>query len=285
MPKSALPTPPARGERAAAAGYHPQYRGGAALILRRLTEGTLISIRLADTGAGKLDDLQIRGNGRLDAYQVKWSRYPGNFTFNDLIGGASGQSLLASLVEGWWLLRAANPGELVVPHLVSNELPSSATDLPGLEDAEPPRHLAAFLSEFWEARQAREPTDLASKWVTADARLQEAAGCSVAEWREFTAACRLEFGSTLDQFPGGGGAREEARWEENVVILAQHLFAQVASPRAKVEHSRADLFALLGWTDESAPRHVHEFPVDERVYEPIRRTVDQLVFLQDSMVL
>ena len=77
-------TAPAEGERRAIGGYYPQYRISASLILRSLRDGSLQWIRIADPEAGRIDDFQIGRQSRVDAFQMKWSRYPANFTFNDL---------------------------------------------------------------------------------------------------------------------------------------------------------------------------------------------------------
>lgn len=67
---------PAMGERRAIGGYHPQYRVAAGLILRALRDGTLDWTRVADPEAGHVDDFRIATPNGLDAYQVKWSRFP-----------------------------------------------------------------------------------------------------------------------------------------------------------------------------------------------------------------
>jgi hypothetical protein len=53
-------------------------------------EGALEAIRLADSRAGKIDDLQILSRGRLDAYQFKRSLHPDSFMSNDLAGREGG---------------------------------------------------------------------------------------------------------------------------------------------------------------------------------------------------
>ena len=50
---------PAEGERAAIGGYYPQYLMSSNLVLRRLDEGRLEWVRLANPEAGRLDDFQI----------------------------------------------------------------------------------------------------------------------------------------------------------------------------------------------------------------------------------
>lgn len=78
------PTPPAEGERRAIRGYSFQYSSGAALIRSALTEGYLGWVRVADPKAGRLDDLQIGRDLRVDAFQMKGSEYSASFTFQNL---------------------------------------------------------------------------------------------------------------------------------------------------------------------------------------------------------
>jgi hypothetical protein len=96
-------TPPAEGERRAIGGYFPQYRIAAALVLRGLRGGTLEAIRLADPRAGRVDDIQIIGRGKLDAFQVQWSRYgEPPVTFRELTKpDGSSPALIAQLGDGW----------------------------------------------------------------------------------------------------------------------------------------------------------------------------------------
>src|ERR1700735_1776098 len=119
-------TPPGEGERRAIGGYYPQYRVAAALTLRGLRDGTLDAIRLRDPEAGRIDDIQIIGRTKLDAFQVKWSRYDEALTFRDLTRPeGSSPPLIAQLGEGWNRLRAANVAKRVVVHLVTNRRPSA----------------------------------------------------------------------------------------------------------------------------------------------------------------
>src|SRR5438128_2527977 len=116
---------PGMGERRALGGYHPQLLIASSLILTSLNEGTLNWIRLADPDAGWLDDFQIGADHRVDAYQIKWSRYPGNFSFRDLTrSSARSPSLIEQLADGWKKLGAKRPGHRTVVHLVTNERPS-----------------------------------------------------------------------------------------------------------------------------------------------------------------
>ena len=119
--------PPSEGERRAVSGYQAQYRVSGSLILQSLREHRLEWIRVADPEALRVDDLLLGSQGRVDAYQVKWSQYAGTFTFLDLIAETSrAPSLIAQLAQGWQQLKENYPGHRVVVHLVTNNHPSTS---------------------------------------------------------------------------------------------------------------------------------------------------------------
>ena len=125
------PLHPAEGERNAIIGYDGQYRASASLILEGLLNAQLDWVRIADPEAGRVDDLQIGSQGRVDAYQVKWSQYPQLFNFNELVGdNSSTGGLIAQLAQGWTTLRSINPNSRVVVHLITNESPSAHGQIP-----------------------------------------------------------------------------------------------------------------------------------------------------------
>ena len=108
---------PGEGERRAIGGYYPQYRIAASLILRHLRYevSPLQWIRLADPEAGRVDDFQIGSQSRVDAFQVKWHLYGGNFTFNDLKSPSDGvPSLIAQLADSWKQFRSSYPDKRIV---------------------------------------------------------------------------------------------------------------------------------------------------------------------------
>lgn len=143
-------TLPAEGERRAASGLSNQYRVAAHLIYRALRFDELMAIRIADVDAGRVDDLQILRTGRCDAYQVKWSQYPGSITFHNLVTpGKDKPSLIRQLADGWKQLRAGLPDTRVVVHLTTNDRPSVSDNLPADATAPTPDHFAAFLAQVW----------------------------------------------------------------------------------------------------------------------------------------
>lgn len=150
------PLPPAMGERRAIGGYHPQYRVAAGLIVRALRNGALDWIRVADPDAGRVDDLQIGAGDVLDAYQVKWSRFPQTFTFNDLIRASTDRpSLINQLADGWQRLRSAQSNRRVIVHLITDDFPSTNDHLPEAARPHTPDHFASFLAEAWEPKSQR----------------------------------------------------------------------------------------------------------------------------------
>src|SRR5579862_8704535 len=96
------PTPPSEGERRAVIGYSGQYDVQAHITVQHLASRRLAAIRLVDPEAGHLDDFQVLVSGRLDAYQVKWSRYPQALTWGRLLNPDDKKPpLLRQIADGW----------------------------------------------------------------------------------------------------------------------------------------------------------------------------------------
>ena len=143
-------TAPAEGERSASVGYYNQYKFCASLTLRNLHEGQLQWIKIADPEANRVDDFQIDSPHSVDAFQVKWSTFPGSFTFSNLTSkNNNSPSIIAQLADGWKRLQEAYPGSRIVVHLITNDNPSVNDTLPANEHPPKPRHFAAFIEQVW----------------------------------------------------------------------------------------------------------------------------------------
>ena len=73
---------PASGERSALRGYRWQYDHIAARVYDALLESDLVSVRLTDPEAGRIDDLLLVRHDRVDAYQFKSAGFHRNITFS-----------------------------------------------------------------------------------------------------------------------------------------------------------------------------------------------------------
>jgi len=188
--------PPSEGERRALGGYYPQIRLVAAhRVLEALRTGALQWIRVADPDAGRIDDIQIGGDSRVDAYQVKWAIDGGTFTFNRLITpDGEAPSLIAQLADGALRIGAFHPGCAVFVHLVTNEIPSVSDKLPAATPRPAPGHFSAFLNQAWYPIHRGEIIQVPQIWLEAWERLRQAAAVSEDQWLGFVSQCVLEFG-------------------------------------------------------------------------------------------
>ena len=255
---------PAEGERAAARGYVNQYLVAAEIILDALVEGSLEWIRVADPEAGRLDDIQIARPHRFDAYQVKWSEYSKNITFNNLFSEDSGSPpLIAQLSDGWKRLSEKYLDREVTVHLVSNRNPSTGDRIPVEADSPGPYHFAAFLRHCWGNREGwcKEEIQIPPKWKPAVERIQEESGLEPTTFLKFAFACNFAVGYHL---------RLES---DDIKRIANLLWEIVADDRREVEIQKDDLISRLGWQDRFQFRSRHEFPVDESLYQPIETTI------------
>lgn len=285
MRRKTRPTSPGSGERRAIGGYQPQYRFAAEAILRGLRAGCLEWVRLADPEAGRVDDLQLGSPGRVDAFSVKWSKYPSSITLHRLTSpDGKAPSLIAQLAKGWSTLEKIHQGSTVVVHLVTPDRSSSSIDLPDTEGSEAPRHFAAFLAECWPpGTEFIDSRGCPQKWQGAWKALREATGFGESEFKRFLRHCRLEFGyqfRAVDEEQSGSPAfwqsREAAAWREDVNALAGALFRIVADPSNRVEIGRDELLAELGWRDRVEFRSPHEFPDPSIPYREISHTAQDL---------
>lgn len=274
---SAHPVAPAEGERRAISGYYPQYLVSASFIYRALREQKLNWIRLADPEAGRVDDLQIGSQSRVDAFQVKWSQYGGNFSFHDLIASGGGPSIIAQLADGWSRLQRLHPGQRIVVHLINNRIPS-VSDRPPVGDPPPtPRHFAAFLEQVWNPAR-KEPEDsqweIPAAWLPTWDALRAATSLSPIEFKSFIHDCELDFGYRLPE--SGVNEREGQIIQTDLQQITQLLFAAVADPVRIIELTLHQLLSRLGWRERFEFKSRHEFPVDEALYHPIEDSNTQL---------
>ena len=280
---------PGDGERRAIGGYHAQYRTSASLILRGLRDRRLQWIRVADPQAAQVDDLQIGSPGRVDAYQVKSSQYDGSFTFRDLTVPQSGASaLIRQLAEGWLTLKQRYPQFRVVVHLVTNQVPSSATNatLPTGDPPPTPKHFAAFIRQAWEPAHGTLPDaapNIPLEWQTTWDAVRSASGLAEDDFAAFVRNCSLEFGFEAGALFQGGSSLDQQYVEDDVDHITNALFATVADPERIIELNDAQLLQRLGWVERFEYRNPHQFPVLESTYREIRDTVFALTEAIDSL--
>jgi len=268
---------PAEGERKAAGGLRFQYQVSAYLILRALKEPTLEWIRIADPAAGRVDDFQLGRPGQADGFQFKSAAYGGHFSFRDLVRPENGKpSLIAQLAHGWKTLQKLHPGRRIKVHLVTNQMPSVSDSLPTSGSKQNvTRHFAAFILECWKPSQRaprRSKFVVPRKWTKAWSVLRRASQCSdEGEFLRFVGDCVLEFGvSMLNMFPDS--SREAQVFEEDLRRVSDLLFSLVADRSKPVHLDRLRLLQELEWTERFEFRSRHEFPLDERLYQPIKTT-------------
>jgi len=264
--------PPAEGERRAVSGYSHQYRVAAAIILRHLIEQNLQWIRIADPEAGRVDDLQVGTQSRVDAYQIKWRAYSEGFTFSAFtVGAKKSPSILSQLVDGWKRLKQNYSGYRVVVHLVTNDFASS-NDRPPVGSPPPtPRHFSAFIEQAWLSRKRKEasPSNL---WDTTWEALQKLTELEKEDFYQYIDDCELDFKYNIPESDDTNNGKNLFR---EIHQLAQFLFEAVASPQRNVHLTNDELLRRLGWQHKVEFVNPHDFPIYEP-YEPISETMQEL---------
>ncbi|MFA0834927.1 MAG: ATP-binding protein [Methanobacterium formicicum] len=271
---------PGDGERRAIGGYLPQYVVSSSIILNKLRNKDLQWIKVADPEAGRVDDLQISNQSRLDAFQVKWSRLGGTFTFNNLIVPSENKpSLINQLAEGWKRLRENNLEKRVVVHLVTNQIPSVSDRLPKDES---PRHFKSFIEQVWnEVKQATQNYNVSTEWESAWNTFKEASKLDEEDFNLFIKDCELNFNYQLPDMDNSTPDHEIMK--KDLEDLTYFLMQTVADPGYIIKLKHDQLLEKLGWKARFEFRSLHEFPVDEKLYYPIEGTIQRLDELISSL--
>ena len=281
--------PPSEGERRAVSGYQAQYHVSGSLILQSLREQRLEWIRVADPEALRVDDLLLGSQGRVDAYQVKWSQYAGTFTFLDLTAETSrAPSLIAQLAQGWQQLKENYPGQRVVVHLVTNNHPSTSkqANLPVGEVCPSPSTFAAFLAQAWEPAHdlsLDESIGVSEEWLAAWDALRTASLLAEEEFQDFVRDCELDLEYQFPHSSASKNTRDEQIAAQDIEAIAGGLTAMVTDPKRIVEFSRDQFLKRLGWSHRFEFKSLHHFPIDEALYQPIASTAQDLIDAIDAL--
>ncbi len=276
--------PSGDGERAAISGYRPQYEVAASIILHHLRKGTLEWIKLADPDAGAIDDFQIATLGRLDAFQVKWSQYSSNITYNFFVSASKDKKApLQQLAEGWQKLCELNPNKNVIVHWLTNDQPSpnDGSNIPVNQTKPTPCHFAAFLQQVIFPLKDKVEGDfkIPIQWKPAWQEWMNSTQLSELEQINFLHHCEFDF-----RFPRPIErpihSVDDKHTVNQVRKLTDWLIEQVADNKRQIQFFQKDILNAFGIGEFPGSSLKHDFPVDEKIYRPIETTaleLDQLI--------
>ena len=268
---------PADGERNAARGYKWQYDHIATHVYDALLEDDLGQVRLVDPEAGRVDDLVLVRNGRVDAYQFKSSEHPSSITFKQLIGpqqargGTPRQSIVRDLAEGWQRQLRQCPDAHVSVHLVTANIASTSKRWISGSDGGP-GHFAAFLKQVLGRIRSGELAvgDVGSEWHPALDQLRNATGLAEKDFALFLASLHIKTGvrSALPE--------QHSPRRDDINSLSSALWGRVAGASGAVKFDTRDVLSLMGWSQRVRLHSRHDFPVDLDTYAPLSDAVDEL---------
>src|SRR6266508_1371535 len=233
--------PPASGERAALAGYVPQYEVAAGLLLRSLTEESLEWLAVLDPEAGRMDDFQLATPGQLDAFQVKWSQAGGQLSWSDL------RAYLVDLVADRRSLAEQHRDRRVIGHLYSDRVASSSriSEAPSGHGNATVAYAVAQLLQPATAGILAPPAQLPDAWRWLWRELAERCGLSEQGLLTDFALVRIELGRPLPSLTEVAG-RDAASYRRDLDELLIALLRIATDPRQLVRLSKAELLDRLG---------------------------------------
>ncbi len=262
--------PPSEGERSAIIGYHNQYTVATLLIYNGLIDRTLKKLILVDPEAGRVDDIQILTGNRLDAYQIKWSSTPQNFTYNNFKKDTKKTpNLIYQLANGWKKLKTKNPGIRIAVHLYTNDKPSIRDDMKTETAISPerPHNFQYFLDNVWNPIKKGVCTlnDLNDEWSAIWQEIVSLTGLSDEDFYSFLKDCELDFEQKIP---------DNYNIIEDFSKLFHFLFDNVAKSetRRSVSFDQSELLKGLEWEDRFTFRST-QYIILEDYYVPIEEKI------------
>ena len=169
----------------------------------------------------------------------------------------------------------------VVVHLVTNQIPSSASNatLPTGEPAPTPKHFAAFVEQAWNPAHGTSPDaalNVPATWQVTWNAVRLASGLSEEDFEAFVRDCSLEFGFESGALFQTSSPLDQQFIDDDINQITNVLFTTVADPEHITELSHAQLLQRLNWTDRFEYRNPHRFPVIEKTYREIQDTAKAL---------
>ena len=265
--------PPALGEEVALQGYDAQYLVAAELIVLALRNSAFEAVTLKDSGAEKVDDVQVIYNRRVDAYQIKWHDPPTTLTPSAITGPETDplDGLLRQLADGWKAIGKKHQNKEVFVHLYTSSAASTAniSDISAAET--PPRHLAEFLRAYWGVPAPSNA--VLHKWRPFIERLKRILALTDAEFELFRTHCVFDLN------------RRSPQQREDFAINTAH-YTDIDDLQAAITRfasrnkgpiilGRKAILELAGWTDRFAFKSRHEFPIT-KYYVAIEETVNDI---------
>lgn len=254
----------ASGERAAMGGYLPQFDEFAWFVYLNLINKKLEWIRIADSKAEKLDDIQYSTHSEIHAYQVKWTIADANISF------ANFTDLFPLITSSWKSLKTANPSKKIIPHLITNK-PISSHDSLKVGDTKI-GSFQDFVSEVWVKLKSNQSID--DKWKQVLEELKKSSKLNDSEFGEFIIS--FDFQPDYKQKQFSIGNIKYSKEDEDLQQISRYIVQKVASPKRVVEFTRQEIIKELGWSDRFKTIFNHELIVDRQRYQPIQSTIDLL---------
>ena len=262
---------PASGEQSAIRGYRFQYEVAARLIIQYLRQKKLKWIKFIDPIAGHLDDIQLNISGTVYAYQVKYSHSSTYISFKQIFAGDN--SLIFQLANGWKRLKKENNSVKVC--FLTNREPS-INDRVYINSHH--QSFKNFFDNEWQNKNSFSKGEISQKWKLIWDKIIVASGLSESEFQEFIKDCELIFSfKPLSEDNSYTNEEERDVFSQDVNKIIELIQSSIANNGdAPIYLTDRDLLYKLGWNNRIEYINIHNFPIDDKIYETIKETKDKL---------
>ena len=261
---------PASGERNARLGYGYQDKSAAERIVRALKDelrhggSRLLRVKLADVNAGRVDDIVLVWEDRVEGNSIKWRKNQSPVTWGYIVGA---DGLLKELASGFLLLKEVWPGYKIKVRLQTN-FPAAETThgkiVSGIS-------VARFLEDHWQdGPKAEVPERVQEAWRVVESHT----GLSGEGLDEFVGACDFSLGES-EQSSIGPDTEDARQYLKQVERLHDALATWIAKFPDSEFVDREYLMTAIGLQSYQSEL-VQKFPSPQIPYQRNQAAASEL---------
>lgn len=256
------------GEIAAIGGYYKQYDIAAWEIYSSLIAEKLEWVHLAAKDVENLDDILIGRKDKILAYQVK--DRSSSFTYGSLIN--SEDNLLKKMFSGWNKLKAQYPQKIIDVRLLTTQPISEHDSIKSYSGRKKP-NFKQFLDKYWGKIKLDQAIPIS--WNDVTKELMELLDCNQNELFEFIGTTHLSFNYSLPKEEDFNAVKWN-RIRQDTGLIRHFIFDTVGEKKKTLLLDVKEFLSSTGLRRRLQTYFQHDFFVDEKHYQPIQKSINQL---------
>lgn len=256
------------GEISAIGGYYRQYDITAWEIYSNIVNDKLEWVHLAAKDVGNLDDILIGLKDKVLACQVKDK--VSSFTYSSLLN--TEENLLKKMFKGWTELKLKYPRKTIDVRLITTQSVSDHDSIQAYLGKTKPS-TKSFVDNYW--NKVKESRTVSDSWKEVTNELTTLLECKKEILFEFIIATHFSFNYSLPKEEDFNSIKWK-RIVQDTNLIRHFIFDIIGKEKQSVFLTTTEFLNKIGLRKRLNTYFQHDFFVDEKHYQPIKKSISQL---------